>query len=185
MISIAIMCSGKGRLLKYLYDEIELNKLEANINAVFCSRHCLAEKIARNKGTNVFVIPGSLDSETMGIAIKRYDIDLLILTGYTKKVNIPKSFYKKCINIHPSLLPKHGGLGKYGKKVHESVLKSGEKETGCTIHFVDDKYDHGEIILQKKCEILSLDNVDSLSKKVFELEKIAIVEAIKDFNKKG
>ncbi len=104
--------------------------------------------------------------------LSEYDIDWIILAGFLLKVpeNLLKAFPGKIINIHPSLLPKFGGKGMYGSHVHEAVVAAGEKESGITIHYVNEKYDEGKIIFQAKCEVLSSDTSDDVAEKVHALE---------------
>lgn len=101
-----------------------------------------------------------------------YQADYLILAGFLLKIpsKITAFYSKKIINIHPSLLPKYGGRGMYGDNVHKAVLKSGDTETGITIHFVNENYDEGEIITQKKCLVCANETVSSLKEKIRTLE---------------
>jgi len=100
------------------------------------------------------------------------DINWIVLAGFLLKVpkNITKSFANKIINIHPSLLPKYGGKGMYGDRVHQAVIAAKEKESGITIHYVNDHYDEGKIIFQAKCSIDANDTPEDLAKKIHELE---------------
>ena len=100
------------------------------------------------------------------------DIDFIVLAGFLWKVPsiIIYAFRNKIINIHPALLPKFGGKGMYGLKVHEAVLAAGEIETGITIHYVDEHYDNGDVIFQAKCPVLPTDSPQSLAKRVHDLE---------------
>jgi folate-dependent phosphoribosylglycinamide formyltransferase PurN len=94
---------------------------------------------------------------------------------------IPEKYKWRVMNIHPALLPEHGGKGWYYHHVHERVLKSGARESGCTVHFADNIYDHGPIILQKKLPVLADDTPETLAARVFELECVAYPEAIQLF----
>ena len=113
-------------------------------------------------------------------ALLRHETELIILAGYMKKIgeNILNKFRGKIINIHPALLPKFGGKGMYGLHVHEAVLKAGEKETGVTIHIIDEDYDTGPIIAQTSLSVMEDDTVESLSKRVLEREHSFLVETI-------
>lgn len=104
--------------------------------------------------------------------LKKYKIDFIILAGFLKKLppEITAGFQKKIINIHPALLPSHGGAGMYGKHVHEAVIAAKEKQSGITIHYVDEVYDHGKIIFQAKCSVDRIDTADTLAKKILALE---------------
>jgi len=99
-------------------------------------------------------------------------IDFIVLAGFLWKLPVPliKAYPKKIINIHPALLPKYGGRGMYGDRVHETVLAAGEKESGISIHYVDELYDHGEMIFQAKCSIDENDTAGSLAQKIHALE---------------
>jgi len=113
-------------------------------------------------------------------ALLRHETELIILAGYMKKIGeiILNTFRGKIINIHPALLPKYGGKGMYGLNVHEAVLKAEEKETGVTIHIIDEDYDTGPIVAQTSLSIMESDNVESLSKRVLEREHSFLVETI-------
>jgi phosphoribosylglycinamide formyltransferase-1 len=104
--------------------------------------------------------------------LKKYHIDLIVLAGFLWKVpeDIIRSYQNKIINIHPALLPKFGGKNMYGNFVHEAVIKSGEKESGITIHYVDEIYDHGKIIFQAKCKVDENDTPQTLAEKIHALE---------------
>jgi phosphoribosylglycinamide formyltransferase-1 len=106
------------------------------------------------------------------------DVDYVILAGYIKLLEIPEAYKNRVLNIHPSLIPAFAGKGYYGDYVHEAVLRYGAKITGCTVHFVDNEYDHGPVVLQKSIEVLESDDVSSLNNRVFELERTAYPEAI-------
>lgn len=105
-------------------------------------------------------------------SLKKYSVDYIILAGFLLKIpfNIVSSYRRKIINLHPSLLPKYGGKGMYGINVHKAVLKNKEIESGITIHFVNENYDEGDFILQKKCSISFNETVNSLEKKIRFLE---------------
>lgn len=100
------------------------------------------------------------------------NIDIIVLAGFLWKVpsHLISHFPKKIINIHPALLPKYGGKGMYGHHVHEAIINAGEKESGITIHYVDEIYDHGQTILQATCPVLTDDTADSLARRIHELE---------------
>ncbi len=113
-------------------------------------------------------------------ALLHHETELIILAGYMKKIgeNILNTFRGKIINIHPALLPKYGGKGMYGLNVHEAVLKAEEKETGVSIHIIDEDYDTGPIVAQTSLSIMESDNVESLSKRVLDREHSFLVETI-------
>ena len=134
---------------------------------------------------NIKSHPSSDDLDnTMLDALLRHETELIILAGYMKKIGeiILNTFRGKIINIHPALLPKYGGKGMYGLNVHEAVLKAEEKETGVTIHIIDEDYDSGPIVAQTSLSIMESDNVESLSKRVLEREHSFLVETIGKIN---
>jgi phosphoribosylglycinamide formyltransferase-1 len=109
-----------------------------------------------------------------------HDVELVVLAGYMKKVG-PRTlrhFAGRVLNIHPALLPKFGGQGMYGRRVHEAVLAAGERETGVTIHLVDDEYDHGRILGQCRVPVLPGDTVESLAQRVLQREHEFLVEML-------
>jgi formyltetrahydrofolate-dependent phosphoribosylglycinamide formyltransferase len=104
--------------------------------------------------------------------LTQHNIDFIVLAGFLWKIPVPliQAYPKKIVNIHPALLPKYGGKGMYGSKVHEAVIAAGETESGISIHYVDEIYDHGEIIFQAKCEVAANDTASSLAQKIHVLE---------------
>jgi phosphoribosylglycinamide formyltransferase-1 len=118
--------------------------------------------------------------------MKEFKVDYIFLSGYMKKIekNLVSTFENKIINSHPALLPKFGGKGMYGTFVHEAVIKEKEKESGCTIHFVNENYDEGKFILQKSIKLEEDETVDSLEEKIKTLESKTIIEALKTLTNK-
>jgi len=108
-------------------------------------------------------------------------VDLICMAGFLSLWRIPDEFYGKVINIHPALLPEFGGAGMYGLRVQRAVLAAGKKVSGCTVHFCDNLYDHGPIILQRTVPVLADDTADILAARVFEQECVAYPEAIQLF----
>ncbi len=102
-----------------------------------------------------------------------------MLAGFLRFLPIPERWIGRVLNIHPSLLPAFGGKGYYGDRVHRAALERGVQFTGCTVHYVDNVYDNGPILLQRCIEVLESDDVESLAARVFELEKISLPEAIR------
>ena len=114
------------------------------------------------------------------IVLNHYKPDLILLAGFMKKIpnNVIELYANKIMNIHPSLLPKYGGKGFYGMKVHEAVIKSKDKFTGVTIHFINDQYDRGPIIKQERVIIKNYDNAFTLSKRVLKKEYSLYLEVV-------
>ena len=137
---------------------------------------------AESLGVPVTVIERSDDYEQeMLDALWQNEIDVICLAGYMfllpKKV--VRRYEGRILNIHPALLPKYGGKGMYGIHVHEAVIAASEKESGCSIHFVNERYDEGAVLLQKKCPVLPDDTPESLAERVLDLEHTAYPEALK------
>lgn len=182
ILRLAVLISGGGRSLLNLQRRIEEGRLSARIDIVVSSRsRAPGVDRARNAGLRVAVIERSaLSTEDFQKAITAAvrGVDLVVMAGFLSMWSVPDEFAGRVINIHPALLPDFGGKGMYGHHVHEAVLKSGRRETGCTVHYCDNQYDHGPMILQKKVPVLTSDTADSLAARVFEMECEALPEAI-------
>ncbi len=121
-------------------------------------------------------------SEKIITTLRGYHVDLVIMAGFLALWTLPEEWlppHGRVMNIHPSLLPRFGGKGMHGHHVHEAVLAAGETESGCTVHYADNKYDNGPVIVQKKVPVLAGDSADALAARVFEQECIAYPEAIR------
>ncbi len=178
---LAVFVSGTGRSLMNLVDWAP--DLPASVELVVANRPCLGEALARERGINTRVIPGDL-TETELLELKtEHAIDVIVLAGYLRRVAVPLSLAGRIVNIHPALLPKFGGPGMYGWRVHSAVLKEaheqGLAESGCTVHLCDAHYDTGPILLQRTCPVLSSDTPESLAARVFEQELIAYPQALR------
>ena len=176
---IVALISGGGRTVLNLQQAIERDGLSAEIVHVIASRENLAG-IQRVEEIGLPVsIPDpqnyDLDLEQL---INLQEPDLICLCGYLKKVQLVPAWAGKMINIHPALLPAHGGKGMYGRHVHQAVLDAGDEVSGCTVHFVDDLYDHGPMLLQRSCPVEPGDTPETLAARVFEEECKALPEAI-------
>ena len=133
----------------------------------------MSKKIAEKKMIDSFFADKAiLASNNLDTILEEKKIDLIVLAGFTLKIpkRLVKKYERKIINLHPSLLPKFGGKGMYGDKVHMAVLKSKEEFTGITIHYVDEVYDNGEIIFQKRCSLDLNENLVSLREKIRIME---------------
>jgi len=184
-LRLAVLISGGGRTLLNLHQRIVDGSLRAVIDRVVCSRGDAAGVVrSRDAGLATVVVerrrlsPEAFQHEiTHAIA----GVDLVCMAGFLSLWRIPDEFQGKVINIHPALLPEFGGEGMYGKHVHEAVLAARRKVSGCTVHYCDNRYDHGPIILQRKAPVLADDTPDTLAARVFEQECIAYPEAIQLF----
>jgi phosphoribosylglycinamide formyltransferase-1 len=122
--------------------------------------------------------PDELSRDTFA-AIESFGGEVAVMAGYLRLLPIPVRWSGRVLNIHPSLLPAFGGQGFYGDRVHKAVLEAGVEETGCTVHYVDNQYDHGPILLQRRVPVRAGDTVESLAARVFDEEKIALPEALR------
>lgn len=182
-LKLTVLISGGGRTLVNLHECIARGELPATIHTVVSSRGDV-KGIDRARAIGIephIVERAALSAKHFQEGITRAveGADLVCMAGFLSLWNIPPALAGRVINIHPALLPKFGGPGMYGMRVHEAVLKAGETESGCTVHFCDDEYDNGPIILQKRVPVHPGDTPDALAARVFEAECLAYPEAIR------
>lgn len=184
-LRLGVLVSGGGRTLLNLADCIERGTLPATVSIVISSRaNAPAVHRARELGLDVrvaapddFTGPDEMHDVITSWLLEGL-VDLVCLGGYLRWFRVDPPFENRVMNIHPALLPDFGGPGMYGATVHRAVLDSDATVSGCTVHFVDDQYDHGPIILQRTCPVLPGDDVDHLAGRVFEQECVAYPHAI-------
>jgi len=174
-ISLGILASHGGSNLQAIMDACEDGLLKANVAVVVSNNsRSLALQRARNSGVPAYHLSSKTHSDDgdLDLAIKdilkKYNVDLIILAGYMKKIgpSVLRTFRNRVINSHPALLPNYGGKGMYGDRVHKAVVKAKSAETGISIHLVDEDYDHGAIINQKIIAVDSSEGVEFVKKKV-------------------
>jgi formyltetrahydrofolate-dependent phosphoribosylglycinamide formyltransferase len=187
-INLAVLISGSGRTLQNFVDEIHAGRLNARIPLVIGSKpDLLGLKRAADAKLPNFVVPRKSFPNPEDFSKQVFSlcddakVDLVCLAGWLCFLPIPDRYLHRVMNIHPALLPCFGGHKMYGHHVHEAVLKHGCKVSGCTVHFVDNEYDAGPIILQRTCPVLDTDTPDTLAARVFEQETLAYPEAIRLF----
>jgi len=187
-LKLAVLLSGGGRTLQNLFDQIDAVKLDAEVVVVGSSRRdAYGLERARLRGVPAFVVPSRRHRDTASFSqvvfknLGAYDYDLLVLAGFMCLLQIPEEQLGRVMNIHPALIPAFCGEGQYGHLVHEAAIEYGVKVSGCTVHFADNVYDHGPIILQKTVPVLDDDTPDSLAERVFAKECEAYPEAIRLF----
>ncbi|QOP41802.1 phosphoribosylglycinamide formyltransferase [Sulfurimonas marina] len=182
MTKIAILASHNGSNLDPIYEAIQENKLDAAISLVISNNTDAnvlkkAQKLAlKNHLINAKTV-NDPDQSIYDLCSEN-EIDMIVLSGYMKKLSSALTRDFNIINSHPSLLPKYGGSGMYGRFVHEAVIANSETKSGVSIHFVNEEYDEGKIILQKELLLTKDETPISLEARVKELEKQAIVEAL-------
>ena len=179
------LVSGGGRTVLNLLDRIQARRLMAEIALVLADRPCPAIERLEARGVEVELIPWPGTPEAWAARawprIEQRRADLVLGCGFLRLLVIPPRWLGKVMNIHPGLLPRFGGKGLYGERVHAAVLAAGEKESGCTVHFADNEYDHGPTILERRVPVLPADTAATLSARVFEAECEAYPEAIRLF----
>jgi phosphoribosylglycinamide formyltransferase 1 len=191
MYKIGVLASTKGTDLQAIIDEMKADKMPGIELAIVVSnkKNAYALERAASQGYKaIFVDPKGKSKEEYDLELakilKEHGVDLVCLIGYMRilTAEFVRQFPRRIINVHPALIPKFSGPGFYGANVHEEVLKSKEKETGCTIHFVEEEVDAGEIIVQKKVAVTTEDTADTLKEKVQALEKKWYPEVIRWFS---
>jgi len=186
-LKIATLVSGGGRTVVNLLDESEAGRLPVEIALVIADRECAAIERLRARGATVELIPwpkggGPLEwASRVWPRIEAAGARLVCNCGFLRLLAIPTAWTGRVMNIHPGLLPRFGGKGMYGDRVHAAVLEAGEGESGCTVHFADNEYDKGPIILQRRVPVMPGDTVQTLAARVFEAECEAYPEAIRLF----
>jgi formyltetrahydrofolate-dependent phosphoribosylglycinamide formyltransferase len=183
---IAVLLSGSGTTLQNLIDRINAASLPVRIVVVLANKpNIRGLERARNAGIPAHVIERNAYpsveafSAATFAACRDAGAKLVCLAGYLQLLRIPDDYHDKVLNIHPSLLPAFGGKGMYGHHVHEAVLHYGAKVSGCTVHFADNEYDHGPIVVQRTVPVCDDDTPDTLAARVFEQECEAYPEAIR------
>ncbi len=185
-LRIAVLISGGGTTLRNILRLIDAGSLGARVDLVISSRQDAGGlEYARASGVPVEVVhradcgSGEEFRDRIFGHCREAAIELVVMGGFLKHVLIPEDFENRVINIHPSLIPAYCGEGFYGHHVHEAVIEAGETVSGCTIHFVDNQYDHGPIIHQRQVTVETGDTPDTLAARVFEAECDAYPEVIR------
>lgn len=173
---VAVLVSGSGRSLENLLRRERVGALGAEIALVVASKAGIGA-IARAEAFGVEAVVAK-ESEVTQFLVDR-GIDLAVLAGYLRRWPIPESFVGRAINIHPALLPLFGGKGFYGHHVHEAVIRSGMRVSGCTVHFVSQDYDQGPIIAQRCVPVHPDDTADTLADRVFAAELELLPECVR------
>ena len=179
MKNLVVFASGSGSNFQSIIDAISESRLDAEVVG-FVSNNESAYAINRAKENNIPVLilsPSDFTDEKKYSSIileklKSWNADVIVLAGYLKKIptDIISAYKHNILNIHPSLLPKYGGKGFFGLKVHEAVVANNESESGCTVHLVTEEYDEGPILGQATVKVLPTDTASDLAKKVLEKE---------------
>jgi phosphoribosylglycinamide formyltransferase-1 len=187
LVPIAVFLSGGGRTLENLLQHKKSHGLPIDVQLVISSRPDVrGVEIGKAAGIESHVIKKSKYPTAEAYTRAMFDpcrqrgAQWVVMAGFLKHVVIPDDYMGRVINIHPSLLPAFGGQGMYGERVHQAAISRGVKFSGCTVHLVDNQYDHGPIVLQRICEVLPDDTPSTLAARVFELECQALPDAIRE-----
>lgn len=189
MKKIVVFASGSGTNFQSIIDAVEAGNLPAKISGLITNKSSIrAIDRAKNHGIPIKVIKRSdyedekaYTKELLNI-LKKWSPDLIVLAGYLQKIPdvIISTFPGRIINIHPSLLPKYGGKGYFGIHVHEAVLANKEKESGCTVHVINEEYDDGQILDQIKVPVYPSDSPSDLQQRILKKEHKLLVKVIKE-----
>ena len=192
-LNLCVFASGSGSNLLAIIDAGKSGYIISKVELVI-SNNSASGALETAKKNNIpayhlsqklFTTENEFETRVIDL-LKEYKIDLILLAGYMKVLSsrVVKQYSGRILNIHPALLPKFGGKGMYGIHVHEAVIAAKEKVTGATVHYVNEVYDSGEIILQEKVKVFPDDDALSLQKRVLEIEHKLYPEAIKLFEEK-
>jgi formyltetrahydrofolate-dependent phosphoribosylglycinamide formyltransferase len=187
-IHLAVLLSGGGTTLQNLLDRIADGRLRARVVQVISNRaDAFGLTRARAAGVPTAVVERKACGTREEFSVRIFELcrragtDLVCLAGFLQLIQVPDDFLGRVMNVHPALIPAFCGKGFYGRHVHEAVLAYGAKVSGCTVHFADNQYDHGPIILQRVVPVLDDDTPDTLAARVQEQENEAYSEAIRLF----
>ncbi|MSS61018.1 phosphoribosylglycinamide formyltransferase [Fusobacterium sp. FSA-380-WT-2B] len=184
MFKIGVLVSGGGSNLQSIIDKSKSGELQCKVEVVIGDRECYGVERAKEAGIDGYTLDRKVLKKELCREIDKIvsekEVDLIVLAGFLSIIDeeFVNKWKGRIINIHPSLLPKFGGPGMYGIRVHEAVLKAGEQESGCTVHYVDTGVDSGEIIAQKRVKVLEGDTPEILQKRVLVEEHKLLPESI-------
>jgi formyltetrahydrofolate-dependent phosphoribosylglycinamide formyltransferase len=185
-VRLAVLLSGSGTTLQNLLDRIADGSLPASIAVVIASRTDAGGlQRARQAGIPAVVVTRSdfdgvdLFNDALHRELDRHRFDLIVLAGFLSPLQLRQRYVGRVLNVHPALIPAFSGTGFYGMRVHRAVIAAGVRISGCTVHFADDEYDHGPIVLQAVVPVLDNDTPERLAERVHERENEIYPEAIR------
>lgn len=188
---IAILVSGGGRGAANLARACAAGEIAARLAIVVAHRvDAPAVARCRDLGLRVAVLPRGPEPDSrvddrIDEVLEAARTDLVCLAGYLRRFRVGTRWAGRALNVHPGLLPRFGGTGMYGLRVHRAVLDAGVGESGCTVHEVDEEYDHGPAIVERRCPVLPGDDPERLAERVFAEEVIAYPEAVRRWIERG
>ncbi len=191
-LKLGFMASGGGSNFQAIVDNIDAGNLLATTH-VLITNNPNVKVLERAKQADVprycfnhKIFPGFLSEEDAILkTMKKHDVNLIVLVGYMKKIgeDMRNIYNNRILNIHPALLPKYGGKGMYGIKIHRAVLESGDKETGATVHIVNSEYDKGRILAQRRILIDKNDTPETLAERVLSFEHVLYSQVLRGIQK--
>lgn len=190
-LRLAVLISGSGTTLANLLDRMGDGRLRGvEIRLVVSSRRGVpGVGVAQRAGLPVEIVrkrdypDEAAFSDALTAVIDRADVELVVMGGFLCLWRFPPRYEGRVLNVHPALLPRFGGQGMYGRRVHEAVLAAGERESGCTVHLADQQYDHGPIVAQQRVPVRPDDTAETLAQRVMAAERElypAVIQAVAD-----
>lgn len=176
MKKLVVFASGSGSNFQAIIDGIEKKEIKAQISGLITDRlgtgAVARAKIHQIPYLEIYEKNSELFSIRVSEQLTIWNPDLIVLAGFLRKVSdiVVQKYNNKIINIHPALLPKYGGKGYHGLNVHKAVLEAGDSESGCTVHYVNEEYDRGDIIMQERVEVRNSDTPTTLAARVLKAE---------------
>lgn len=185
MPNIAIFASGAGSNARQIIRFFSDSNHGVHVKLIITNKATAGVvEVAKNANVDVLVLKNEVFIEGSELVkmLRKHQINWIVLAGFLRKIplDLIRVYTDRIINLHPSLLPKYGGKGMYGKFVHDAVILNNEKESGITIHLVNEEYDTGEILFQESCLIEKGDTIEDLTKKIHDLEHKYFPQVIKD-----
>ncbi|MFT7688000.1 MAG: phosphoribosylglycinamide formyltransferase-1 [Candidatus Azotimanducaceae bacterium] len=194
MKKLGVLVSHRGSNFQAIIDACNEGRINARV-VIAVSNNSRSEGLIRAKLENIDTAhisnvthPNPADLDTaMATLFEAYEVDIIVTAGYMKKLGdiTLEKFSRRILNVHPSLLPKHGGKGMYGMQVHKAVIEAGDKESGITIHWLDSHYDTGPIIAQSRIPVLQADTPNSLAARILIEEHELLVATLADLTYDG
>lgn len=171
MIRVAVFASGRGSNLEALFDALEGRRDAAVVLVASDRADAPALDRARRRGVETALLSGVVAADMLAM-LDRARVDWIVLAGYLKRVpgEVVRRYRNRILNIHPALLPAHGGKGMYGERVHAAVLKAGEKVSGASVHLVDEEYDRGPVVAREEVPVEPADTPATLAARVLQVE---------------
>jgi len=189
MFNVAVFVSGRGSNLRALFEKVSKEDVKI-CSVVSDKKDCGAVEFASINSIPVFFVSkknedGFCSYAKLADELKKLNVDLVVLAGFLKKIpdEFVDEFENRIINIHPALLPLHGGKGMYGLNVHRAVFEAKEKISGATVHFVDKIYDNGKIIDQRSVSVIDVKSAEEIAARVLKIEHELLPEVVQKFSK--